>query len=863
MRRFLKRLGRRRNLERELEAELAFHHEMAQAAGNSIPLGNTLLIRERSVDPWRFSLLEDLWRDAAYGIRSLRRSPMLFLVAVLAMALGIGSATAVFSLVNAVLLKPVPVPDPRSFVELMSPVGAGTSPAQFAWWREQTGVVHDVSAYMPGTVNYASGDEIQELNSMQVSAAALDCWGTRILRGRGFTSEEDAPRGPHAVILGEDFWRRRFAQDSRVLGRTITLNGDAYTVIGVAADSAFLLEQGALPEVYVPLQIDPGSRDPNLNRAFRVAARLNKGVSLAHANASVQASASGFNATFPGKLRPGERFSVVPYRQYLAGGDFPLLKVLMGAVGLVLLIACANVANLLLVRSETRRREIAIRTAIGAGRLRILRQLLAESLLLALAGGALGSVVGYAGVRALLAINTAGLPRLGENGAAVGIDGRVLLFALGISVLTGIVFGLAPAIKGSRAGLSGMGIAGPSSNTLRGALVVAETGLAVLLLAGSALLIRTFVKLYSVAPGFDAGNVITMRMKMTGARFQKAAAVGDAMRDGLERIRALPGVEAAAATYFIPLQTAIASSFDVVGEPPGPPRVAGWVPVSSGYFETFRIPVKRGRAFTDRDDSASPPVAVINEAMAKLYWKGADPLQSRIVIGSGRPQFRGEPERQIVGVVGDIHDTQLSSQPRPTMYVPQAQIPDGMNALLVRIQPVAWIVRTRGEPQALVPAIRRQLRQETGLPVAEVRPMSGVVANSRATQRFNMLLMTAFGGAALLLAAIGIYGLMAYSVEQRSREIGIRLALGAETKRLRNRVVIEGMRLALAGVAIGVAAAFGLTRFLASLLYGVPPRDPLVFATVPFILGAVACAAVWIPARRASRIDPIQALRHE
>ncbi len=862
MRRFLKRLARRRNLERELEAELAFHREMAQAAGNSIPLGNVLLIRERSADPWRFQVLENLWFDVVYGLRSLRRSPALALVAVLAVALGIGSATAFFSLADAVLLKPVPVPDPNSFVELMSSGGAGASPAKFAYWREQTSVLHDVSAYMPGTINYASGEDTDELNSMQVSSAALSCFGTPILRGRGFTSEEDAPGGPHAVILGEGFWRRRFAQDTRVLGETISLNGDAYTVIGVAAGSAFLLEQGSVPDVYVPLQIDPNSRDPNLLRAFRLAARLSPGVSLAQANARVQASSAGVKAEFPGELRPGERLSVVPYREYLAGGDYPLLKILMGAVALVLLIACANVANLLLVRAETRRREIAIRTAIGAGRGRMIRQLLAESLLLSLAGGALGSVLGYAGIRALLVVNTAGLPRLGENGAAVGIDWRVLLFALGISVLTGMVFGMAPAITGSRAGLSEMGIAGPSSNKLRRALVIAETGLAVVLLAGSALLIRTFIRLYSVAPGFITKNVITMRMKMTGARFQKAAAVGNTMKDGLERIRALPGVEAAGATYFIPLQTAIEGSIEVAGQP-GQRRIGGWVPVSSGYFEALRIPVKRGRAFTDLDDAASPPVALINEAMAKLYWKGADPLSGRITIGRGSPQFRGEPERQIAGVVGDVRDTQLYYEPRPTVYVPQAQIPDFMNAFLVRIQPVAWIVRTRGKALATVPAIREQLRQASGLPAADVRPMSGVVANSTATQRFNMLLMAAFGGAALLLAAIGIYGLMAYSVQQRTREIGIRLALGAETKRVRNRVVFEGMRLVLVGVAIGIAAALGLTRYLASLLYGVPPRDPLVFVTVPLVLGAVACAAVWIPAQRASRVDPIQALRHE
>jgi putative ABC transport system permease protein len=862
MQRFFRKLSRRRTLERELEDELAFHREMAEAGGNSTPLGNLLRIKEASGDPWRFTLLESLWRDAVYGVRGLSRTPMLALIAVLAVALGVGSTTAVFSLVNAVLLKPVPVPDPDSLVELQP----AATPSKFAAWREQSGVLQDVSAYMPGSWNYAGGDTVEQVQSMQMSAGALHCWGIRILRGRAFTPQEDLPGGPRVTLLGEGFWQRRFAGDPQVLGKTVSLNGEAHTVIGIAADSSFLLEQDGLPDVYVPFQLDLNSADQTLR--FRVTARLKSGVTLKRANTELQVSADAYRTKFPGGLGPKEGFSAEPYRDYLIAGNRPLLMVLAGAVGLVLLIACTNVANLQLVRAEGRRREIAIRVAIGAGRARVIRQLLTERLLLALAGGALGTLLGFAGMRALLAIDTARLPRVGDGGIAVGIDWRVLVFALGSSVLTGIVFGALPAIQASRVDLAAMQVSGPRHNKTRAALVVCEVTLAVILLIGSALLIRTFVALYSVDRGFDAKNVITMRMKMTGAkfqgdRFQKAAVLADSMRDGLERIRALPGVESATATYFIPLQTAIAVNFDIAGQAFVERPLVGWTPVASGYFDVFQIPVTRGRTFNDRDDGAALPVVVISESMAKAYWGDADPLGDRIAIGRGRPQFRNEPARQIIGVVGDVRDRQLYYKPQPTMYVPQAQITDAMNAFLVRIQPMAWIVRARDQPRALAPAIKEQLRQATALPVMEVRSMDQVVSASTARQRFNMLLMTVFGSAALLLAAVGVYGLMAYSVEQRTREIGIRLALGAEASRVKQRVIFEGMRLALAGVVIGIGAAAELAHFLASFLYGVPARDPSVFIAVPTVLSVVALLAVWAPATRASRIDPLTALRYE
>ncbi len=527
------------------------------------------------------------------------------------------------------------------------------------------------------------------------------------------------------------------------------------------------------------------------------------------------------------------------------------------------MIACANVANLLSVRAEARSREIAIRAAIGAGRARLIRQLLIESLLLSLSGGALGSLLGFVGIRALLAISPVRLPRAGVDGSAIGIDWRVLLFALAISILTGIVFGLLPAIKASRVNLSAMSSSGPTHARARALLVISEVALAVVLLTGSALLIRTFLRLYSVDPGFDSANVLTMRVKLTGDRFQNPAALASSIRDGLDRIRSLPGVESAAATYFIPLQTAIEASFQIPGSASSGLQAAGWVPVSPGYFDVLKIPVIRGRAFDRTDDASSTPVALINETMARQYWSGSDPLNAQIAVGAGSPLIPTEPVRRIAGIVGDVRHAQLYYDPRPTIYIPQAQIAPAMNAFLARIQPLAWMVRIPNQPLALAPAIRDQLRQATGLPVAEVRPLSAIVSSSTASQRFNMLLMSVFGGSALLLASIGIYGLISYSVQQRTREIGIRLALGAQARRLKIHVLWEGLRLALAGICIGIPAAFALTRFLASFLYGVPSHDPIAFLAVPIVLAAVALLAVWMPALRASRVNPVKALRYE
>jgi putative ABC transport system permease protein len=486
----------------------------------------------------------------------------------------------------------------------------------------------------------------------------------------------------------------------------------------------------------------------------------------------------------------------------------------------------------------------------------------------------LGLLLGYTGIRALLAVNTADLPLVGQDGSAVAMDWRVMGFALAVSLLTGIAFGLFPALQASRADLSsilkdssGRSGTGLRQNKSRASLVVSEVSLAVILLVGSGLLIRTFVALYAVDRGFETKNVVAMRMLLTGPKYLKSIGVANMVRGSLEDIRVLPGVVAATATCCVPLQDITNLSFDIISRPSTGgtfSRVGGWTTASPGFFEVFKIPLKRGRTFYESDDSKSPPVVVINETMVRQYWKGSDPLKDRIVIGKGvMKEFDDEPVRQIIGIVGDVRDAGLDADPRPVMYVPQAQLPDSVNARFFRTGTMSWVVRMQAETHGLVQAIREQLRQATGLPLSDVQSMDDVVSLSTSRQRFNMLLMTVFGCAALLLAAIGIYGLMAYTVEQRTQEIGIRLALGAEASQVRNIVVKQGMSLAMAGVVAGLGAAWALARVMESLLFGVKGRDPIVFVAVPVVLSVVALVAVWLPANRASRVNPIDCLRYE
>jgi putative ABC transport system permease protein len=820
-------------------------------------------------------MIETTLRDLKHAVRMFRKSPAFTFAAVAALALGIGANTAIFSVVDAVLLRPLPYPAPEHMVlfGVRSPQGQNmaASPAKFEFWRRQTAVAGDVAAFTTGYMNYTAGAEPEQLKSAQVSAGFFRLFGARTLIGHEFTDQQDSPNAGHFAIISKQLWLRRFAADPQIVGTSISLGGDPYTVVGVLDDFSFS-DFGPTPEVYVPFQFDPNTTDQE--HYFTVGGRLEPGVTVAGANAELQHATPEFAAAFPHAIDKNSAFFVVPMGDALVANARTSLYVLLGAVGFVLLIACANVANLLLAQAAGRRREIAIRTALGGSRGRIVRQLLTESVLLALVGGGLGLVLGAVGIKALLSVNTAGLPRIGPAGAGVTMDWTVLVFTLVVSLGTGVLFGLIPALSSARADLSaafneGGARAGSGfrQNKARSVFIVTEIALALVLLVGSALLIRTAVALGHVDPGFDAHDVVTMRMSLTGQRFATTEAVALAIRDGVQRVEAIPGVEIASATCCVPLQGGFGLPFTIAGRPltKGPyTGGASWGTVSPGYFKTFRIPVKQGRAFTDQDDAQGTPVAIINEAMAKLYWPKGDAVGAHITIGRGvMKQFATEPEREVVGIVGDTRDNGLNSDPDPRMFTPQAQMPDAVNVLNSNISPMAWVVRTRTPPMPLSQKIEAQLRAATGLPVSGIEPMDRVVEASTSRTRFNMWLMTVFGASALLLAAIGIYGLMAYTVVQRTPEIGIRLALGADAAQVRAMVVLQGMRLALVGVVAGVAASFGLTRLISSFLFGVTANDPLVFVSVPVVLSAVALAAVWWPARRASRVDPLSALRYE
>jgi len=810
--------------------------------------------------------------DVRQAFRMLRQSPGFTATAICALALGIGANTAIFSVVNTVLLKPLAYPEPDRIVALMNWSPQGTFPTasvpKFNIFRRQTKVLEDVAAYDTGGpgLNLGGGEHIEQLKGIHVSYEFFHLFGARPAIGRTFTAEEDRPGGGKVIVLSNGLWRRRFGSDPRMAGKALVLGGESYAVVGVLAQG-FAFDPA--PDLYMPFQADPNST--NQGHFFRVAARLRPGVSLGSAKAALKLAGEEFKRLYPGALGPQNSFSAEPMQELLVRNVRPALFVLLGAVGCVLLIACANVASLLVARATARSREIAIRAAIGAGRGRIIRQLLTESVLLSTIGGVLGLVIGALGVRALLAVNPGDIPRIGPEGSAVTLDGTVMGFTLLLSLVTGVVFGLVPALQASRADLNmtlketgARGGSGMRQNKARGALVMMEMALATVLLIGAGLLIRTFAALHSVAPGFDAHNVLTMDTALTGNRFDRTVGVESMTRGALERIHAIPGVEAAAATSYLPLVGGLGLGFIIEGRPLTNAPVHGgaaWNYVTARFFDVFKIPVARGRVFNERDDAAGKPVVVINQAMAKKYWKAADPIGHRLIIGSGMGPDFAQPPREIIGIVGDARDGGLNSDPQAETFVPLAQVGDAYMMLNNRFMPLSWVVRTKVAPFSVSAPIQRAFQDAADLPVAHIRSMEQIVIGSTARDQFNTWVLGIFAGIAILLASIGLYGLMAYAVEQRTLEFGIRLALGADFPVLRNMIVRQAMTLAGTGIVAGLAAAYGLTRLMASVLFSVKPTDPMVFGTVTVVFTAVAFMASYLPARRALRVDPVVALR--
>jgi putative ABC transport system permease protein len=828
--------------------------------------------------------MSSLLSDLRHSFRVLTANPGFTTVAVAALALGMGANTAIFSVVNAVLLAPLPYPQPERIMSIdrgykgQSNGTNSVSIPKFMAWKKANQTFQSMALYDfsgPG-LNLGSGDRPQQIKAIHVSAEYFDVFGASPAAGRTFLPQEDQPNGPKAVVLNNDVWRTRFSSDPAVLGTPILLGGDSYTVVGILAPG---FHSDPPADAFLALQADPASADQA--HYLLAAGRLKAGASVDSAKANMAIGGAQFRAANPKWMDKDETVAVMPLRDALVGNVRQALLILVGAVAFVLLIACANVANLLLARAAGRQREIAIRTAVGASRGHLIRQLLTESVLLSTIGGILGLFIGAWSVPLLLAVSPGDLPRVNaEDHVSSGIsalDWHVLAFTFAIVLLTGVLFGLLPALRISKldvnsvlkeaSGRSGTGL---RHNRVRSILVAAEMALAVILVAGAALMIRTFVGLRSVHPGFDPRNVITMQTALGGGRYNSTAKVATLTRQVLDRVEALPGVRAAAIAVTLPVSSlGLDLPFNIEGRPPANGDMYSgnelWRFGSPHYFSTLRVPLLRGRFFDQRDSGNAQRVMIVNQAFANKYWPKGDPIGQRITTGKGLGPNFDEPARQIVGIVGDVSENGLKASDDPVMYVPQAQVTDGLTKLANGLIPINWIIQTAGDPSSLSAAIQHEIQAvDSQLAASKVRRMDQVISESTARPNFNMLLLNIFGGLALLLAAIGIYGLMSYTVEQRTQELGIRLALGANRGDMLKLVVRQGMLLAGIGIVIGLAASLGLNQLLlAKLLFGVKATDPATYAVVAIILVLVALLATYIPARRATQIDPMIALRYE
>jgi putative ABC transport system permease protein len=822
-------------------------------------------------------LLADAVQDLKHAARMLRRTRGFTAMAIAVIALGIGANTAVFSVVNAVLLEPLPYPESDRILQLVTTsrsvkVAPLVSIPKFNIWREEmVHVVEAMAAYQasdPG-VNLTGGDRPEHLRAVHVSVDYFNVFGAQIRAGRAFRPAEDRPNGPRVAILSHGLWVRRFGSDPEIVGRTIQLGGETHEIVGVVAPG-FSAEPPA--ELWLPLQADEFSRVHT--NYVKVAARLRPSTTVTAARRSAAQATFPFRELYPFALGPWEELSAVPLRDVLVGDIRPSLRMLTGAVIFVLLIACANVASLLLARGYRRRREIATRAALGAPRSRLFRQLLTESLLLAVAGGTLGLAAGYAGMRALLVSAPTQIPRIAPDGSGITLDDRVLIFTVIVSVVTGILFGILPAIAASRTDLvSAFKDAGTASdggwkrNRMQAALVVCEIVLALVLLVGAGLLIKTFIALGEVDRGFEPRNVLALDMSLNGTALQDSAAVAQMVVNATDRVAGAGGLASLAATRGLPFEASFGLPFAIDGRAlngvGGPYHgTAHWRSVTPEYFEVLRIRRLSGRTFTRLDTADAVPVAIINRAMARRYWQRNDPFRDRVRIGpTAGPDFE-DRLRHLVGVVDDLRDDGENREPQPTIYVPLAQVSDRMTARVNRLFPLTFLVRTSGNPLDAAAPVTSELRSTSGgLPVARIRTMEQVVAASTRRAAFSMTLLTVFAAAALVLAVIGLYALMSHTVQQRTQEIGIRMALGAVPGDVRALVLAQGLRLAAVGVLIGIGAALVLTRLMVNLVFGVQTYDPGVLGSVVALLATVALAAAYIPARRATRVSPLDALR--
>jgi len=814
-----------------------------------------------------------LLNDVKFAVRSLAKSSIMTITAIAALALGIGANTALFTVVNAVLLRPMNYPHAERIVEVTRSFKGGSSgagavtPTKYDFWRRESRSFEVMAAYgfTSVGVNLAGTSEPERLNSLPVTADFFRVLGVQPWVGRAFTESEDKPGAGHFAVLSYELWQRLFHGDRSIVGRSIALNRASYTVLGVMPER---FEFPRAADLWTPLQlkIDPSDHAND----YAVIARLKPDVSLQQAARDMHLVAQRFRQQFGKGIVMGdnEDIAVVRFHSWIVGDVRPALLVLMAAVGFVLLIACANVANLLLARSTVRQREMAVRTALGASQWQLMRLLFTESLLLSFTGAVLGVLLAQFALPLLLRLAPANLPLLQH----VELNQTVILFSAAIAIFTGVLFGLFPAVQSFHTGIGNplretgtRTTASSSANRARQVLVIAEVAISLLLLVGAGLLIQTFKNLSAVNPGFDTHHVLTMQMSLTDERFRTTAATARLAQQIITRLETIPGVVAVGTISNLPTQPGFDDPFEIIGRPPSKEILdEDFRVISPDYFSAMRIPVVAGRAFTPRDTQQSRRVIIINEALARKYFPHENPLGQQILVGRIMGPLFADFPREIVGVVGDTHDEGLGTPPQPIYFEPVAQLPDTIMAMGNQLLPVNWVIRTSGDPLVMAERIRREtLVASGGVPMAEPRLLEQVVDTSIARQRFTMTLLGIFAGLAMLLGAIGLYGVISYSVAQRTRELGIRAALGAARQDLLGLVIKQGMWLAGIGLFVGIVSSLGFTQFLKSMLYGVTALDPMVMASVTMLLAVVTFVACWFPARRAARVDPVIALREE
>jgi predicted permease len=888
LRSWLQTILQRARMEIEMDAELRFHMETRAddlARGGvtrqealrraRLEFGGIETAKEECREARGASFIETLMQDIRFATRLLRKSPGFTAVAVLTLAIGIGASAAVFSLVNAILLKPLPYPDSSRIVlpELISPPGVMLGSEYFPWGEQQfrmmTRDAHPfqaVSAFENDTFNLTGAGEPASLDGFRASQEFFPSLGVAPSLGRAFTAEEDQPGHEFEVILSDRLWRERFAGDRNILGRTVELNGSAYTVVGVmpagfafprAEEMPSTFNFPKEPQLWVPLAI-PAEPPPGVSE-LAVIARLKPGVTVPQAQAAMDLITKHVEAQdhrYVGWFNT----RVVPLQRQVVGDTRRPLQLMLGAVGIVLLIACSNVANLLLTRSLARRREFTLRAALGAGRARLIRQLLTESLLISIAAGAVGILIANAGIYFVKTLGPSNIPRLRE----VTLDFPVLAFALGVSLATGILFGLVPAIAAARENLvdslkEGSQKSGGSriSPRLRNVLLVSQVALAFVLVISAGLLTRTFFQLLGADGGFNAERVLTFQLPLPALKYAEQYHIVTLFGNLLERLRAIPGVQSAGIGETVPLGGEGESTVIRIPDHPAASQkelpFANFTVISPGYFSAIGTPLLRGRDFLATDTTDSMPVTVVNATMEKKYWPNEGAIGKQ--VGPGSTRF---PLLTIVGVVPDVKHTSLREETAPEMYVLYNQKP-WPSMLDMRVA-----LRTKADPASVTETVRENIHAiDPDLPLAKVATLTTLVDDSMSQPRFSVFLLGSFGVLALLLASIGMCGVISYSVLQRTQEIGIRMALGAQRRKVFGMVLGQGARLAGLGIAIGLVAALGVTRLMTNFLYGVRPTDPLTFAGVSLLLLGIALLACYLPARRATRVDPMVALKYE